>query len=238
MSNEYGTRGRKRTSGEKPQHILYRWWDHNGNLLYVGQSITVWERVKQHRTASAWFGTAVAMTIEELPTKTELDKAERQAIENEHPVHNITHNQTPGTVRQIDPRTLIIHAGWVNVPLDIDVALESGELNYSDYVRILDPDGKCICQGLFDDDDLEPSEEMDQDDEPLYWSEIIYIFGERFDVPRSRQIGMHRIEMLGCNLQVWASNEPENDDVLSRAYTIAQQAVAKYYADILSGVYV
>src|SRR5262245_40711005 len=101
------------------EYVLYRWWSSDGCLLYVGQSVRLWSRVSQRRHGSRFFMEAAAMTLERLPTRAALDEAERLAIQAEHPVYNITHNQTPGSrPRKVDPRSLVIHEAWVDTPLE------------------------------------------------------------------------------------------------------------------------
>lgn len=83
--------------------ILYRWWDADGNLLYVGKSISVLSRVEQHRNNSEFFDEATTMTIERYPDERTLADAEVAAIRAERPTYNIIYNRE---AEMADERTL------------------------------------------------------------------------------------------------------------------------------------
>lgn len=67
---------------------LYRWFDKDDNLLYVGISYSAVGRAKEHSTTSHWYDLAVKMTLETYSTRQEAMKAEVIAIANENPMHN------------------------------------------------------------------------------------------------------------------------------------------------------
>lgn len=69
---------------------LYRHFDKAGNLLYVGISLSTAKRMGEHRNKSAWWGKVVSISIERFPTRAAALKAERQAVQTEHPRHNVT----------------------------------------------------------------------------------------------------------------------------------------------------
>lgn len=71
------------------QYILYRWFDADGRLLYVGKSISVLARITRHRAASPFFQDAVSMTMERFPDAASLAAGEGAAIRAENPSHNI-----------------------------------------------------------------------------------------------------------------------------------------------------
>jgi len=74
---------------------LYRHYDKDGTLLYIGISLSQFTRLKQHQKSIAdWTDMAVTMTTEWLPTRREAFKAEKQAIKLEKPLCNILHNNT------------------------------------------------------------------------------------------------------------------------------------------------
>ncbi len=90
---------------------LYRHFDAQGQLLYVGQTRCGPTRQNAHRKDSAWWGQVVRVEIERLSGQAELDRAEVQAIRLERPRHNIRHNRRgPQTWsemnrgRQLSPR--------------------------------------------------------------------------------------------------------------------------------------
>ena len=71
---------------------LYRHYDINDNLLYVGISINAFNRLKQHKKYSEWSNKAVKMLHESFNTREEALIAERNAIKRERPLYNVIHN--------------------------------------------------------------------------------------------------------------------------------------------------
>jgi predicted GIY-YIG superfamily endonuclease len=69
---------------------LYRHFDAEGKLLYVGISLSAIGRLAQHKTASAWFDDIRNVTIEKFATRSEALDAETKAIKEEKPLHNIS----------------------------------------------------------------------------------------------------------------------------------------------------
>ena len=67
---------------------LYRWFDKDDNLLYVGISINAYNRAKQHRDQADWWDDAAKMTIEKFENRLLASDAEVLAIQNENPKHN------------------------------------------------------------------------------------------------------------------------------------------------------
>jgi hypothetical protein len=72
--------------------VLYRFYDGNV-LLYVGISGRIKNRVKEHANASSWFDLADRVTLARYDTRADARRAEREAIKNEHPKHNVVHAQ-------------------------------------------------------------------------------------------------------------------------------------------------
>lgn len=64
-------------------HIVYRLWDED-DLLYVGVTSNGRERVSDHR--GRWI---FEVTWEEYPTREAAEWAEKVAIRDEHPIHNV-----------------------------------------------------------------------------------------------------------------------------------------------------
>ena len=71
------------------QTCLYRHFDAAGRLLYVGISLSAVARLSQHMDGSSWADEIKSMTIERFPTRQEAHEAERQAIRDENPAHNL-----------------------------------------------------------------------------------------------------------------------------------------------------
>ena len=77
---------------------LYRHFDANGVLLYVGISINAVNRLSQHKDVSSWFNDISSVTIEKFNTREEVLEAEKIAIRKENPIHNI--KRMPEKVKQ------------------------------------------------------------------------------------------------------------------------------------------
>jgi len=68
---------------------LYRHFNAEGTLLYVGISLRPFSRFKEHNTHSGWADQIANMTIEYFPSRMEAMAAEIKAVREEDPVHNI-----------------------------------------------------------------------------------------------------------------------------------------------------
>lgn len=69
---------------------LYRHWDIDGVLLYVGISLSAVARLVQHKK-SHWSGRIASVTIQQYPDRPSAERAERSAIRSEKPLYNIAH---------------------------------------------------------------------------------------------------------------------------------------------------
>ena len=74
-------------------HQLYRHFDKNGVLLYVGISLSAIGRLSQHKQRSDWFSKIEYVKIKNFRTRKELHAAERIAISFEKPLYNISLNK-------------------------------------------------------------------------------------------------------------------------------------------------
>lgn len=72
---------------------LYRHFNKEGILLYVGATSNILNRMSQHKVRTPWFSEIANTSIEYFQTKEELLLAEKQAIRLEQPVYNIRHNK-------------------------------------------------------------------------------------------------------------------------------------------------
>ena len=70
---------------------LYRHFNEEGELLYVGISLSAIQRLGQHKEHSDWYQSIASVTLEHFETREEALKAEREAIFRERPLHNIHH---------------------------------------------------------------------------------------------------------------------------------------------------
>lgn len=75
---------------EKPT-ALYRAYDADGQLLYVGIAIDWGHRWSHHRQRSRFYDQVARLDIEWLPTRAAAIAAEIKAIADEQPLHNIEH---------------------------------------------------------------------------------------------------------------------------------------------------
>lgn len=80
---------------------LYRWYDADDLLLYVGISGSLNARVTDHVKGSSWMDFAVRSTIERHPNREDASAAETEAIKTERPLFNATHNSTPEARRRL-----------------------------------------------------------------------------------------------------------------------------------------
>jgi len=75
---------------------LYRHFNKENILLYVGVSLSAINRLAQHSEHSQWFKDIARVEIENFVTRQEALEAERKAIVNEQPKHNIQHKPRSG----------------------------------------------------------------------------------------------------------------------------------------------
>ncbi len=80
---------------------LYRYFDAQGRLLYVGISEHLRTRTLAHVRASSWMDFAVRSTIERYPNRGEAEAAERSAIEAGLPLFNSVYNDDPAAIRRL-----------------------------------------------------------------------------------------------------------------------------------------
>lgn len=71
---------------------LYRFYDADGVLLYVGISKHWPERLTQHRRDKVWWTEVARIDLEPFPTREAVLEAERAAIIAERPRYNVIHN--------------------------------------------------------------------------------------------------------------------------------------------------
>ena len=71
---------------------VYRMWDKDGVLLYIGKSNKPLDRWKQHHRDKPWFEQATRFEYEPHEDEAAAYAAEREAIKTEHPLYNIVNN--------------------------------------------------------------------------------------------------------------------------------------------------
>lgn len=85
---------------------LYRFYDSDDRLLYVGISLHAATRASQHRSEKAWWPNVVRMDVERLPDRQAAQAAELAAIRGEKPLHNVVGNNYCS--RAPRPRGLVV----------------------------------------------------------------------------------------------------------------------------------
>lgn len=76
-------------------HVLYRHFNNQGDLLYVGRTFSPSQRMKQHSKRSKWWKRVTKTTYQHYDSFEELIEAERVAIQVEKPKYNKIFNHPP-----------------------------------------------------------------------------------------------------------------------------------------------
>lgn len=77
------------TQASSDRLTLYRFWNSDGDLLYVGRTVNFAQRWSKHQGATSWWLEIAQITIEHFADADFLDAAEFKAIQTENPRHNI-----------------------------------------------------------------------------------------------------------------------------------------------------
>jgi hypothetical protein len=85
------------------EHALYRFFGAGGVLLYVGLTVQLPIRLRDHHRGRAWWSEVERMTVQRYPGRPEVIAAERLAIINEKPKYNIQHNGSKGKIVAAEP---------------------------------------------------------------------------------------------------------------------------------------
>lgn len=76
-------------------HILYRFYDAEDRLLYVGITFDIRRRWRSHSKDKPWWRDSVRSTMEHFGSREEALAAEAAAIKAEQPIWNVVHNRRP-----------------------------------------------------------------------------------------------------------------------------------------------
>ena len=79
---------------------LYRHFDADRKLLYVGISLSTFARLSQHKDHSPWFEKVATVSIEHFETREGAMAAERKAIKTESPQFNIAMKKTLAEIQK------------------------------------------------------------------------------------------------------------------------------------------
>jgi hypothetical protein len=77
--------------------VLYRFYDPNDCLLYVGISNNWIQRLRSHEKNSPFFALATRVTIEHYEDRESVERAEIESIRNDKPVFNKMHQIDDGS---------------------------------------------------------------------------------------------------------------------------------------------
>lgn len=124
---------------------LYRFYNSDSELLYIGISRDLPSRLRSHGSSSPFWAEVATIKLEWFETRKEVAKAEREAIKAEHPIWNKHYNER--LPKHLDER----YRGWCDGPpnvVEIAAAQARGESvklgPTMKYVRIRDTDKQCI----------------------------------------------------------------------------------------------
>jgi predicted GIY-YIG superfamily endonuclease len=78
----------------KPKTALYRHYNANGDLLYVGVSVSTMKRLAQHKK-SPWVHDITRIDIQYFEDREDALKAEKEVIKAEKPLFNKAHKPRP-----------------------------------------------------------------------------------------------------------------------------------------------
>lgn len=74
--------------------ILYRFFDADDQLLYVGVAGTATQRWEQHAKEKGWWRDVAKTTVDHHPSRPSAMAAERNALRAEKPKYNVVHNDS------------------------------------------------------------------------------------------------------------------------------------------------
>ena len=91
---------------EVTKTYLYRMFDSDGKLLYVGISKSVLKRLGEHLNEKDWLPDEACIKWTTYQTREKAEAAERRAIQNESPIWNIVHAAASAYVEELPPEEL------------------------------------------------------------------------------------------------------------------------------------
>ena len=84
------------------EQTLYRFFDKNDVLLYVGISINAYNRAKQHQADKEWWPDVTQITLEKHPDRQSVELREKQVIAAESPLYNHCFNKPKPSIPSWD----------------------------------------------------------------------------------------------------------------------------------------
>ncbi len=128
-------------------HTLYRFFDADNQLLYVGLTINPGPRMQRHRATKPWWGDIARIEMQQLPDLESLRVAERDAIAREKPLYNVRLNGSDPTPALDSDQPPVVVAGLVGrwfhswrpaTPTDSEHATRRGDRILEWQGRVLD----------------------------------------------------------------------------------------------------
>lgn len=83
---------------------IYRIYDRDGLLLYIGKTVDPGNRIRDHRADKPWWKEVARIDIEHVRDSVDLGRIEAQAIRNERPLYNVAMQGLGGLRQSIDER--------------------------------------------------------------------------------------------------------------------------------------
>lgn len=103
---------------ETQPHALYRFFNSDGRLLYVGITNDPGRRWREHAGDKPWWHEVTVTTIERFATRGEVRDAEKAAIVTEKPLYNVEHQDRTRVVIDYIGPYCVIDVEPVDIPRD------------------------------------------------------------------------------------------------------------------------
>ena len=90
-------------------HVLYRAFNGQGQLLYIGITLNPAMRFSQHGYGQPWWTDVAEIEMQQFPSREAVMEAERSAILDEKPMHNVLHNKSQAVMPAVKTQTAKSH---------------------------------------------------------------------------------------------------------------------------------
>lgn len=114
---------------------LYRYFDSQGQLLYVGITRDNSKRQSQHNRDSFWFGEVASAKFEWFESRTQAHAAEKKAIQSEKPLYNKQHVYKSGDSFDMSEALAKYHYLEISTGKDITGALVEPDNDHATLAR-------------------------------------------------------------------------------------------------------
>jgi hypothetical protein len=117
------------------QHVLYRHWDKDGQLLYVGMTNNPPRRLTSHRAKAEWWAQVSWTSYQKFSSRPALKAGETRAIKTENPRWNIQERVRDSSLRPGAEKYLPIPVGPADLSLRLIHPLSTEFLVYGGKTR-------------------------------------------------------------------------------------------------------